>query len=490
MGERFQAVDPEERAVKEMACHDDMRGTRVDPGPCVAGADPAADLEPTRIGRHRRVRRFLVPSAELNDMSASQAIVPIERREFRCGPVRLEIRPKSLAIVPEASAHDLFHLAFVEVNAGAEAGHRSAEWTESNGQGKVPAMEKRIGLGAAMVVLLAGCGKEEPAPVEVKVKPEAPRIEGMVWVPGGKYLMGSYSGMPNEQPAHEVDLDGFYLDETEVTNAQFQKFVDATGYVTLAERPMTAAELAQIPAEQRPKEARFGSILFQKTEGAVPLDQPVWWRMEYEANWRQPGGPGSSVEGKDDHPVVCVTYGDAVAYAKWAGKRLPTEAEWEYAARGGLEGRKYEWGNDPLPPEEGSKPSDWRCNIWQGYFPYKDFGTDGHAGTGPVKSYQPNGFGLFDMTGNVWEICSDYFGADYYAASERKNPQGPSATSGAQTGVEVHVMRGASWRIHRSYGPSPAPGAPPILEFRVSTRNEASTDTATNDVGFRCARNP
>jgi formylglycine-generating enzyme len=342
-----------------------------------------------------------------------------------------------------------------------------------------------------MVALSAACGKQESVHIEVKAAPSPtrPHIEGMVWIPGGKFLMGSYSGMPNEQPAHEVELDGYYLDETEVTNAQFRRFVEATGYVTVAERPLSAEELAQIPAEQRPKGApKFGSILFQKTDGPVPLNQPVWWRMEFEANWRQPGGPGTSIEGKDAHPVVCVTWDDAVAYAKWAGKRLPTEAEWEYAARGGLEGRKYEWGNEPLPAEEGSQPGEWRCNIWQGSFPYKDIATDGHSGTAPVKSYRPNGYGLHDMTGNVWELCHDHFGADFYARTEPRNPQGPATPSGTQNGTDVHVMRGASWRIHRSYGPSPSPGAPPILEFRVSTRNEAATDTATNDVGFRCAK--
>jgi formylglycine-generating enzyme required for sulfatase activity len=336
---------------------------------------------------------------------------------------------------------------------------------------------------------LIGCSKNEPAPASAETETAPPAIAGMVWIPGGSFLMGSYSGMPNEQPAHEIELSGFYLDETEVTNAQFRKFVEATGYVTVAERPLSAAELAGIPEAQRPKNgAKFGSILFQKTEGPVPLDQPVWWRMDFEANWRQPGGAGTSLEGRENHPVVCVTWDDAAAYAKWAGKRLPTEAEWEYAARGGLEGCKYEWGNEPLPAEEGSQPSEWRCNIWQGYFPYKDLGTDGHAGLAPVKSYRPNGYGLFDMTGNVWELCQDFFGADFYAQSERRNPQGPPAASGTQSGSDVHVMRGASWRIHRSYGPSPRPGAPPILEFRVSTRNEAATDTATNDVGFRCAQ--
>lgn len=348
-----------------------------------------------------------------------------------------------------------------------------------------------------MLAGLAACGpKTQPAAEQQAAASQAPAeapppaVAGMLWVPGGRFLMGSYSGMPNEQPVHEVEISGFYLDETEVTNAQFRAFVEATHYVTMAERPMTEEQLAQIPPDQRPekKPVRFGSILFHKTDGPVPLSQPVWWKMEFDANWQHPDGPGSSLEGKDHHPVVCVTYEDAAAYARWAGKRLPSEAEWEYAARGGLLSKKYEWGNAPLPPEKGGSPADWPCNIWQGNFPYEDWATDGHAGTAPVKSYQPNGFGLYDMTGNVWEICEDWFDPGYYAQSPAKDPKGPPRSQSSQGPGEVKVMRGASWRIHRSYGPSPQPGAPPILEFRVSTRNEGALDTATNDVGFRCAK--
>jgi len=348
------------------------------------------------------------------------------------------------------------------------------------------------GLALLAVTVLGGCGKPEaPEPVE-EAPPAAEQpapVEGMVWIPGGRFQMGSYSGMPNEQPVHEVEVSGFYLDETEVTNAEFREFVEATGYVTMAERPLTEEQLAAIPPAQRPDgPVRFGSIIFQKTDGPVPLNSMAWWKMEFGANWRQPHGAGSDLEGKEHHPVVCVTYQDASAYAEWAGKRLPTEAEWEYAARGGLQGKKYEWGNAPLPGEKGSESSDWPCNIWQGKFPYEDWGTDGYAGTAPVKSYPPNGYGLHDMTGNVWEICEDWYDPNYYSRSPVKDPQGPPHSQGGQGGAPVKVMRGASWRIHRSYGPSPRPGAPPILEFRVATRNEAALDTATNDVGFRCAR--
>ena len=359
-------------------------------------------------------------------------------------------------------------------------------------------MERYRILCLVLAAGLWGCGpRTEPAAEQAKqtaasgaAEEAPPVVKGMVWIPSGRFLMGSFGGMPNEQPVHEVQISGFYLDETEVTNAQFRAFVDATGYLTMAEKPMTEDQLAQIPADQRPAKqpVHFGSILFKKTEGPVPLSQPVWWKMDFDANWRHPDGEGSNLDGKENHPVVCVTYEDAAAYSRWAGKRLPSEAEWEYAARGGLAEKKYEWGNSPPPADKGSTPADWPCNIWQGNFPYEDWATDGYSGTAPVRSYKPNGLGLFDMTGNVWEICEDWYGAGYYAQSPSKDPRGPMKSEGAQGGAEAKVMRGASWRIHRSYGPSPQPGAPPILEYRVCTRNEAALDTATNDVGFRCAK--
>lgn len=352
-----------------------------------------------------------------------------------------------------------------------------------------------LSISAAAGLLVSCGGDDEPASGEsAAAEPSAPsgpppNVEGMVWISGGTFSMGSFGGMPYEAPVHQVSLDGFYMDETEVTNAQFREFVEATGFLTDAEEPMPEEMMQYLPPELRERDnVPFGSMIFVKTEGPVPLTQPVWWSIEPYANWRQPHGPESSIEGKDDHPVVCLTWDDCQAYAKWAGKRLPTEAEWEYAARGGLEGKRYEWGNSPLPGEKTSKPEDWPCNIWQGRFPYEDLGTDGYAGLSPVKSYPPNGYGLFDMTGNVWELCQDGFSDTYYKESPRNNPTGPAEPKADEAGNAMYVMRGASWRIHRSYGPTPQPNQRPVLEHRVSMRNHASSDSATNDVGFRCVK--
>ncbi|HEY1376023.1 MAG TPA: formylglycine-generating enzyme family protein, partial [Gemmataceae bacterium] len=253
---------------------------------------------------------------------------------------------------------------------------------------------------------------------------------GMVWVPGGEFTMGSDApdAAPAERPAHRVRVDGFWMDETDVTNAQFRRFVEATGYVTTAEKVPTVEDIQRYsrPGAPIPKQEDLaaGAVVYTPPDHPVDLrDASQWWKWTPGADWRHPEGPGSSIAGKDDHPVVHVSWFDAEAYAKWAGKRLPTEAEWERAARGGPEGKKYVWGDEPFAEEHP------QCNNFQGHFPDKNTGKDGYERTSPVKQYPPNGYGLYDMAGNVWQWCSDWYLPNAYAlAADRKwlaDPKGP-----------------------------------------------------------------
>ncbi|MCA9117790.1 MAG: formylglycine-generating enzyme family protein, partial [Planctomycetaceae bacterium] len=245
--------------------------------------------------------------------------------------------------------------------------------------------------------------------------PPGPAPAGMVWISGGQFLMGSEHPLsrPDEQPPHQVRVDGFWIDETEVTNAGFRRFVDATGYLTTAERPVDWEELKQQvpPGTPRPPDDQLqpGSLVFVPPSEPVSLDNVgAWWKWTSGANWRHPEGPGSSIEGREQHPVVHVSWDDAVAYCRWAGKRLPTEAEWEFAARGGLQAEPFVWGDAPL---SSSMP---QSNIWQGDFPHRNTLADGYLRSAPVRSFQANGYGLYDMAGNVWEWCSDWYRPDTY----------------------------------------------------------------------------
>lgn len=311
--------------------------------------------------------------------------------------------------------------------------------------------------------------------------PHAP--PGMVWVPGGEFTMGTDAdvGWPDEKPAHRVRVDAFFIDATEVTNAQFRQFVEATGYLTTAEKPPDLDEIMRQspPGTPPPPKEKLvpGSLVFQPTAGPVDTrDFSRWWNWTPGANWRHPEGPDSNINTRDDHPVVHVSWDDAVAYAKWAGKRLPTEAEWEFAARGGLENQRYAWGDEPFYD---AKP---QCNIWQGEFPHRNTVKDGYERTAPVKSFPPNGYGLYDMAGNVWEWCADWYQRDLYRTRAGRltvNPTGPDRTiDPARPFMPQRVQKGGSFLCNDSY----------CSRYRPSARHGCSPDTGMAHVGFRCVQ--
>jgi formylglycine-generating enzyme required for sulfatase activity len=292
----------------------------------------------------------------------------------------------------------------------------------------------------------------------------------MVWISGDTFWMGSEEGQPDEKPVHEVTVDGFWIDRTELTNEQFEKFVKTTGYITVAERKPDPSDFPDAP----PDKLVPGSIVFTPPNYAVPLDNHfIWWKYVAGANWRHPDGPNSDLNGRETHPVVHVCWFDAQAYAKWAGKRLPTEAEWEYASRGGLERQPYMWGKEQTP--EGR----WRANIWQGRFPNENTLADRFRTTAPAGSFPPNGYGLFDMAGNVWEWCEDWYRPDYYAHTPSRNPSGPTSSFDPnEPGVAKRVQRGGSYLCSDLY----------CAGYRPSARMKASPDTGLSHSGFRCAR--
>lgn len=309
--------------------------------------------------------------------------------------------------------------------------------------------------------------------------------KGMKFIPGGTFSMGNPNpigmseggnqDMEDSRPIHRVKVDAFFMDEHEVTNAQFAAFVKATGYITLAEKVPTKEEFPNA----LPDMLKAGSVVFTPPSSSVSLDNFYqWWSYLEEACWLRPEGKSSSIKGRENHPVVHIAWDDAVAYATWAGKRLPTEAEWEFAARGGLSGNLYTWGNVFKP--EGK----YMANTFQGRFPESNSAEDGFASTAPVKKFKPNGYGLYDMSGNVWEWCADWYRHDYYRNQANGdltiNPLGPADSFDPdEPGVVKKVQRGGSFLCNDQY----------CTRYMVGTRGKGDWRTGTNHTGFRCVKN-
>ena len=307
----------------------------------------------------------------------------------------------------------------------------------------------------------------------------------MVWIEGGAFEMGADNNQAStdEYPKHKVSVSGFWMDETEVTNAQFEKFVKATGYVTTAEKDVDWEEIKNQVEPGTPKPPaemlKASSLVFKPSKTEVNLgDFSQWWEWKQGANWKHPEGPKSSIKGKGNFPVVHVSWLDALAYCKWSGKRLPTEAEWEFAARGGLKNNVYSWGNEPV--DEGLP----HCNSWQGKFPFRNELKDGFYKMAPVKSFVPNGYGLYEISGNVWEWCSDWYRPDYYVETNKpnsiENPKGPAKSYDPEEPfAPKRVTRGGSYLCNDSY----------CSGYRCARRMKSSPDTGLEHLGFRCVKN-
>lgn len=354
-----------------------------------------------------------------------------------------------------------------------------------------------LGLCVVGLLVLNQLGRTPSPAIDEYVQPRdqpgtAP--DGMAWIPGGAFWMGDDNAPDRDAPPHKVGVTGFWMDKYEVTNAQFADFVKATGYITTAERVPTEEDNGGIPLPPEamvPFSACFLPVDLPPETNLLALQHPPWWRGVPGASWRQPNGPGSSIVGKDQHPVVHISWHDANAYARWAGKRLPTEAEWEMAARGGLVKQEFCWGN----AKQGDQDRYW-ANTFQGRFPALDRGLDGYAGTAPVGSYAANGYGLFDMSGNVWEWCADWYRTDYYSTSPKNNPRGPETgdlVPGAQivdpgndpkkreivaNAFHSKVRRGGSYLCADNY----------CRRYLPAARDKNAPNDAACHVGIRCVR--
>jgi formylglycine-generating enzyme required for sulfatase activity len=319
--------------------------------------------------------------------------------------------------------------------------------------------------------------KDEAAAPDKSAAPGVPAKANMVWIPGGVFLMGSDQHYPEEQPAHRVRVDGFWIDRTPVTNREFRRFAEATGHVTFAE---IAPDPKDYPGAL-PHMLKPGSLVFTPPRGAVDLrDWSQWWKFKFGANWRRPYGPGNPAAAFDEHPVVHIAYADAEAYAKWAGKELPTEAQWEYAARGGLDRAEFAWGEEFTPQRK------HMANTWQGDFPHENTRADGYARTSPVTAFPPNGYGIYDMIGNTWEWTTDWYAARHIVTPQSpccpsENPRGApreGSYDSCQPDIRIprKVLKGGSHLCAPNY----------CRRYRPAARHAEPIDTSTSHVGFRC----
>ncbi len=342
----------------------------------------------------------------------------------------------------------------------------------------------------AVILILFGtiygtsCTEQTPYALGLMEEKKVPYYPGMVWIQGGEYTRGAVQPgeYPREYPAHKVVVAGFYIDTAEVTNRQFLEFVEATGYITIAEKAVNWDEMVhQVPAgTPRPHDSLLapGSLVFSPPEVIQSLNNHFqWWSWKNGVSWKHPEGSGSNIADRMNHPVIHVAYADAEAYCTWRGGRLPTEAEWEYAARGGMDGKRFSWGDeDPLA-------NPLLANIWQGNFPVENTSLDGYTGTAPAGSFPPNGYGLYDMAGNVWEWCSDLFNENYYytidAGQVCRNPSGPASSYDPRDPYsEKRVIKGGSFLCHVSY----------CENYRPSAREAGAEDTGMPHLGFRCVK--
>ncbi|MGB5983197.1 MAG: formylglycine-generating enzyme family protein [Nonlabens sp.] len=350
---------------------------------------------------------------------------------------------------------------------------------------------KRTFFLISVLSIFLACRNENKTHITIDEEPREKQMEapeGMVWVAPKTFIQGAKEGdpyaMPREKPAHEVKTDGFFIDITEVTNREFKEFVDATGYITVAERKIDWEVMKNQlpPGTPKPHDSIFepGSLIFNKEVQAVVNmeNYSQWWTWKRGADWQHPQGPDSDIKGKENYPVVHVALEDALAYCKWANRRLPTEAEWEAAAQGSLDNAIFTWGNDPSVLDE-------RANTWQGTFPVKNLSTDGFEFIAPVRSYPPNSIGIYDLTGNVWEMTADKFNVNHYR--ELDNNQTVDNPLGAQKSynpmnpyVEEFIIKGGSFLCHESY----------CASFRISAKMGVTADSGSDHVGFRTVATP